>query len=82
MRLAEKRYMGEPCPHGHSGERYVNSRHCCECTAISRNKALANGYQDPRRPKKEKTQPVLRPVAPLAVIAAPGITLAQLMGRR
>jgi hypothetical protein len=25
------RYMGKPCSRGHSGERYLSSRKCCEC---------------------------------------------------
>lgn len=29
-----KRYIGLPCIHGHSGERYVRCNTCCECSRV------------------------------------------------
>lgn len=29
-----KRYLGQPCPHGHSAERYTSSADCCECKRL------------------------------------------------
>lgn len=30
----QKRYLGEPCLHGHVGWRYVRDDHCCDCLLI------------------------------------------------
>ena len=61
--MSDKRYLGEPCRHGHSGERYINDGSCCECTAnrVRRNReTLAEPYRrvTPSRPQAAIKLPV------------------------
>jgi hypothetical protein len=32
--LGEPTYHGQPCAHGHSGQRYTSNKHCFECHAL------------------------------------------------
>ena len=45
------RYIGQPCIHGHTGERFVHNHSCVECKAIA--KKAACRHKTIGRPRKE-----------------------------
>jgi hypothetical protein len=41
------RFLGKPCTHGHSGQRYIIGRYCCSCrTAYNANHRPNYGQRD------------------------------------
>jgi len=79
--MSDKRYLGKPCRHGHSGERYIKGGSCCGCTAdqVRRNRGtLAEPY---RRVAPSRPQAVTKlPIDESGFIRPP--SRAQLMSRR
>lgn len=59
-----KRFMGAPCQRGHSGERYISNRVCCECMRLS-----AKGLLEPLPSRSPSApHPVVRLVAPVPTL--------------
>ena len=58
--VGEKTYIGKPCPHGHSGERYVRNSDCVECRRVAKRRAERSKWHD-LKSGKEKNAVLMAP---------------------
>jgi hypothetical protein len=56
-RRGETKFNGNPCRHGHSGERFVGNGYCCECQRLA-NAATKNKLRELMQAAREGRQAV------------------------